>query len=100
MTAYNTSNSHDPKTDHRSLYTLIVICALGVVGILAAFGVLPGTGEMKSTVAQPFAVIDGCTVYRFEDEDGTNYFATCGNGKVSTTYANGTRHIITQGPKP
>lgn len=93
MTTYTPSNSHDPKTDHRSLLVLVGVAVTVLVCITGAFYF-----PVKAKTApkpEPYTSIDGCTVYRFNDEDGKNYFARCPNGKVSTTDSNG-RSIITE----
>ena len=96
-TSYTPANSHDPKTDHRSLLYLVLFALFVFVAIAAAGGAF--TPKTDWAEAKPYAEVDGCTVYRFDDEDGINYFATCGEDKVTTTYSKGSRHIMTHGTK-
>lgn len=89
----NPKTSHDPRTDHRSLCIVLGMSVLTVIAVCGAAGMFDNMSKLHT--ATPYAVIDGCTVYRFDDEKGANYFAKCGNGKVSTTSADGKKYITT-----
>lgn len=85
------SSSHDRKTDRNGLYIIGGISVIAVLAILAAYGEF--NHNSQTTVATPFAVVEGCTVYRF---DGDNYLAMCGNDKAAITFDNGKRYVITE----
>lgn len=92
MHNYTEHDSHDPKTDHRSLQIIVGGVAIFLVAaFLASYN--RGKVDPDPTLYMTF---DGCNVYRFEDEDGHNYFARCAAGeKVAVTDARG-NHVITQ----
>jgi flagellar basal body-associated protein FliL len=90
---------------------LLVLAILVVAVVLGLVSVMQKEQEQSKAAAKavaaskrilpnpvPYTSIDGCTVYRFMDEDGKNYFARCTNGKVSTSDTKG-RHVITEATK-
>ena len=94
MPNYTEHNSHDPKTDHRSLQILVGMAVI----IVTAIGLSAYDNGKRDTKPNPslYMSFDGCKVYRFEDENGHNYFARCPAGeKVSVTDSHG-NHVITQ----
>lgn len=92
MSAYTPSNSHDPKTDHRSIIILVSL-ALAVVIAIA------GGTALRSKSEEPTKLysVDGCDLYRFVDKRETGHFVRCDNGKASTSVKG--KHIVTE-PKP
>lgn len=82
------STSHDPKTDHRSLYILIGIAIIGMVGICAA--VAP-SGKPKDF--EKVAEVDGCTVFQFEKSGDTHFFVRCPSDTTAVTHADGTTAV-------
>ena len=90
MTAYTPNNSHDPKTDHRSLAGL-AIAAAGLLGLVILW-----PSNTKSEAPAKLYTVDGCDIYRFTDGGDINYIARCSNGNVATTYDQGRKHAITE----
>ncbi len=84
------STSHDPKTDHRSL---VIIAVIGLGSLIAIAG---ANGAFEPTSAAPTKLysVDGCDLYRFEDNSETGYFARCSNGKASTSVKG--KHVTTE----
>ena len=90
MSAYTPSNSHDPKTDHRSILILASLALAVVIGVVA----VSGGFKAKSEEPTKLYSVDGCDLYRFVDKRETGHFVRCDNGKASTS-VNG-KHIITE----
>lgn len=85
--SYTQNNSHDPKTDHRSLGILVIIVLFGIAGVIALM--IGDTTKPASVDPYKYAEVDGCSVYRFDDEEGPNYFANCPTGNSAVTMARG-----------
>lgn len=90
MSAYKASNSHDPKTDHRSLVILVIAALAGLIGLAVWAGAFEPTSEEPTFLYSA----DGCDVYRFVDESETGHFVRCANGKASTSVKG--KHVITE----
>lgn len=80
------NNTHDPKTDHNSIWVLVFIFILVVFCSMGALGAFdkPDSGLVK------IESFGKCDLYEFRRHGRINYVARCNDGsKVATTDSNG-----------
>jgi hypothetical protein len=88
---YGPSNSHDPKTDHRSIiYGCLIFGCIIIAAIVGSVRSFEGANIAPAKLHS----IDDCDLYRAKDRGEYVYFARCGNGKVSTSRDD--NHVITE----